>query len=46
MERENELECIREAATTLKREREEETRTIFDLKQAAVLAEREKEELR
>lgn len=46
VERENELECIREAAATLNREREDEARRIFDLKQAAVLAEHEKDELR
>lgn len=46
VERENELECIREAAATLNREREDEALRIFDLKQAAVLAEHEKEELR
>lgn len=46
VEREHELECIREAATALTRQRAEEAQQVLELKQAAVEAEREKEELR
>lgn len=46
VEREHELECIREVAATLNRQRAEEARQMLELKQAAVEAEREKEELR
>ncbi|CAM9580784.1 unnamed protein product [Hapterophycus canaliculatus] len=46
VEREYELERIREAATTLTRQRQEEAQQVSELKQAAVEAEREKEELR
>lgn len=46
VEREYELECIREAAATLTRQRQDEAQQVVELKQAAVKAEREKEELR
>eukprot|EP00903_Cladosiphon_okamuranus_P012161 g11408.t1 len=46
VEREHELECIREAATVLTRQRAEEAQQVLELKRAAVEAEREKEELR
>eukprot|EP00752_Nemacystus_decipiens_P008145 g7284.t1 len=46
VEREHELECIRDAAAVLTRQRAEEARQVLELKQAAVEAEREKEELR
>lgn len=46
VEREHELECIRGAAAELIRQREEEARQVLEMKQAAVEAEREKEELR
>lgn len=46
VEREHELECIRQAAATLNRQRADEAQRVLDLKQAVVLAEREKEELR
>lgn len=40
------MECIREAATALTRQRAEEAQQVLELKEAAVEAEREKEELR
>lgn len=46
VEREYELECIREAATALTRQRQEEAQQVSELKEAAVKAEQEKEELR
>lgn len=46
MEREHELECIQEAATTLNGEREEEAQRVSHLKEAAVLAERKMQDLR
>lgn len=46
MEREHELECITRAATELNRERADEARRVSELEKAAVLAEREKQELR
>lgn len=46
MEREHELECIRQEALVLNRQREDEARRVATLKEAAVTAEREKEELR
>lgn len=46
VEREDELECIRQAALALTLQREEEARQVSELNQAAVEAEREKEELR
>lgn len=46
VEREHELECIREAATDLTRQRAQEAQQVLELEEAAVEAEREKEELR
>ena len=46
VEREHELECIREEATALSRQRAEEAQQVLELKQAAVEAEREKADLR
>lgn len=46
MEREHEVESIRGAAITLIHQRADEERRISRLKEAAVVAEREKEELR
>ncbi|CAN0197514.1 unnamed protein product [Scytosiphon promiscuus] len=46
VEREYELECIRGAATELTRQRQDEAQQVLELKQEAVKAEREKEELR